>query len=109
MTSRHDGARTPGSPGGHTAAGATPQGEADVTGATGSGAAAEPVPSSLHDLEEAVPQLEHDAEHRPPPAGTVTNVVVALVVVAIGAAAFVGSLSLGAGTARQPGSHGTPM
>ena len=107
MTSRHDGARTPGSPGGHTAAGATPQGEADVTGATGF--AAEPAPSSLHDLEEAVHQLEHDAEHRPPPAGTVTNVVVALVVVAIGAAAFVGSLSLGAGTARQPGSGTWPM
>jgi hypothetical protein len=67
------------------------------------------VPSSLHDLEEAVHQLEHDAEHRPPPAGPVTNVVVALVVVALGAAALVGSLSLGAGSAGNPGSGTWPV
>jgi hypothetical protein len=96
MTPRHDGATTPGSSGGHPAAGATP-------------AAAEPVPSTLHDLEEAVHQLEHDAEHRPPPAGPVTNVVVAVVVVALGAAALVGSLALGVGSARNPGSGTWPM
>jgi hypothetical protein len=67
------------------------------------------VPSTLHDLEEAVHQLEAEAEHRPPPAGPVTNVVVAVVIVALGAAALVGSLSLGAGSARQPGSGTWPM
>ena len=95
MISGHDGANTPGSPGGRTAAGATPQGEA--------------VPSTLHDLEEAVHQLEHDAEHRPPPAGTSTNLVVALVVTALGAAGLVGSLQLGAGSAGEPGSGTWPL
>ena len=109
MTSAHDGAHTPGSPGGRTAAGATPQGEADRTGATAPHPSAEQVPSSLHDLEEAVHQLEHDAEHRPPPAGPLTNVAVAVVVVALGAAALVGSLSLGAGSAGKPGSGTWPM
>jgi hypothetical protein len=54
-------------------------------------------------LEELVHQLEHEAEHRPPPAGTWTNVAVALVVVALGAAALVGSVGLGAGDRREPG------
>lgn len=106
MTSAHDGANTPGSPGGRTAAGASPQGEAHRTDAAPS---AEQVPSSLHDLEEAVHQLEHDAEHRPPAAGPRTNVAVAVVVVALGAAALVGSLALGAGSAGQPGSGTWPM
>ncbi len=90
-------ARDPGGPGGSTAAGAPGPG-------TG-----EPVPSSLHDLEEAVHQLEHDAEHRPPPAGPATNVVVAVVVVALGAAALVGSLALGAGSAGSPGPGTWPL
>ena len=106
MTSAHDGANTPGSPGGSTAAGATPQGGVELSPAAGP---AQPVPTSLHDLEEAVHQLEHEAEHRPPPAGTPTNVVVALVVVALGAAALVGSLSLGAGSAGKPGSGTWPL
>jgi len=93
MTSSHN----PEGPGGSTAAGAT-RPPAD-----------EPPPSTLHDLEEAVHQLEAEAEHRPPPAGPVTNVVVAVVVVALGAAALVGSLSLGTGSARQPGSGTWPM
>jgi hypothetical protein len=109
MTAAHDGANTPGSPGGRTAAGATPQGTADRIGATDTHPAAEQVPSSLHDLEEAVHQLEHDAEHRPPPAGPLTNVVVAVLVVALGAAALVGSLSLGAGSSGNPGSGTWPM
>jgi hypothetical protein len=92
-------------PGGSSAAGATPQGQ----GTPDEGRATEPAPSSLHDLEEAVHQLEADAEHRPPPAGPVTNVVVAVVVIALGAAALVGSLSLGAGTASKPGSGTWPM
>jgi Tripartite tricarboxylate transporter TctB family len=106
MTSEHDGAHTPGSPGGSTAAGATPQGNVALTPAVGP---AQPVPSSLHDLEEAVHQLEADAEHRPPPAGRTTNLVVALVVVALGAAALVGSMSLGAGTTHKPGSGTWPL
>ena len=109
MTSEHHGANAQGSPGGRTAAGATPRGDGDATGATAPSPAAEPVPSSLHDLEELVHQLEHDAEHRPPSAGPVTNLVVALVVVALGAAGLVGSLSLGAGSAGNPGSGTWPM
>lgn len=109
MTSAHDGANTPGSPGGRTAAGATPQGDAHRIAATDPAPTAEQVPSSLHDLEEAVHQLEHDAEHRPPPAGPLTNVAVAVVVVALGAAALVGALSLGAGSAGKPGSGTWPV
>lgn len=90
-------ALNPEGPGGSTAAGAPGP------------APGEPVPSSLHDLEEAVHQLEHDAEHRPPPAGPGTNVVVALAVVALGAAALVGSVGLGAGTARNPGPGTWPL
>jgi hypothetical protein len=103
VTSAHDGAHTPGSPGGGTAAGATPRGDA------GPALSTEPVPSTLHDLEEAVHRIEHDAEHRPPPAGIATNLVVAALVVALGAAALVGSLSLGAGSAGNPGSGTWPM
>ena len=109
MTSEHHGANAQGSPGGRTAAGATPRGDVDATGATTHSPVTEPVPTSLHDLEEMVHQLEHDAEHRPPPAGALTNVAVALVVVVIGAAALVGSLSLGAGSAGNPGSGTWPM
>lgn len=69
----------------------------------------DPVPSTLHDLEEAVHQLEVEAEHRPPPAGTATNLVVAAVVVALGATALAGSLSLGAGSAGSPGSGTWPL
>jgi hypothetical protein len=93
MTSEHSAE----GPGGSTAAGAT-RPRVD-----------EPAPSTLHDLEEAVHQLETEAEHRPPPAGPVTNVVVALVVLALGAAALVGSLSLGAGSAVKPGSGMWPL
>jgi hypothetical protein len=103
VSSAHDGARTPGSPGGSSAAGATPEGDVVTT------RSAETTPSTLHDLEEAVHQLEHDAEHRPPPAGTTTNLVVATLVVALGAAALVGSLSLGAGSAGNPGSGTWPL
>jgi hypothetical protein len=105
MTSVHGGANRPEGPGGSTAAGASPSGEGHTTR---SGTTVE-APSSLHDLEEAVHQLEHDPEHRPPPAGTPTNLVVAAVVVAMGAAALVGSLSLGAGSARTPGSGTWPL
>ena len=108
MTPAHDGANTPGSPGGSTAAGATPLGDVDTTSA-GPAQPAEHAPSSLHDLEEAVHQLEAEAEHRPPPAGPLTNLIVAVAVVALGAAAVLGSLSLGAGSARTPGSGLWPL
>ena len=48
-------------------------------------------------------ELEAEAEHRPPPAGTLTNVLVAAAVTALGVATLAGSLSLGAGSARVPG------
>ena len=68
-----------------------------------------PVPATLHDLEEAVHRLEAEAEHRPPPAGVVTNVVVAAAVVVLGAAALLGSLALGAGSARTPATGTWPL
>jgi len=109
MTSGSDGANTPGSPGGSTAAGATPQGNVGPTRSAGPAQPTEPVPSTLHDLEEAVHQLEHDAEHRPPPAGPVTNLVVAVMVIALGAVALLGSFSLGAGSARDPDTGTWPL
>ena len=106
MSSADDGATTPGTPGGRSAAGATPRADDGVRVPVGDG---DRTPSTLHDLEEAAHHLEHDAEHRPPPAGPVTNLVVATLVVALGAAALVGSLSLGAGSAGNPGSGTWPM
>jgi len=106
VTSEDDGAHTPGSSGGHPAAGATPARDSGPTPPAGT---AEAAPSTLHDLEVAVHQLEHDAEHRPPPAGPVTNLVVALLGVALGAAALVGSLGLGAGTAGSPDTGTWPL
>jgi hypothetical protein len=109
MIPGHDGANTPGSPGGRTAAGATPQGDVEPTPPAGPAQPAGHVPSTLHDLEEAVHQLEVEAEHRPPPAGPVTNVIVAVVALAIGVAALVGSLSLGAGSASSPSTGTWPL
>jgi hypothetical protein len=109
MTPAHDGANTPGGPGGSTSAGATPQGDVEPTFPAGPAQPAESTPSTLHDLEDAVHQLEHDAEHRPPPAGLVTNVVVAAVVIALGAATVIGSLALGAGSAADPDTGTWPL
>ncbi|MGY2128216.1 tripartite tricarboxylate transporter TctB family protein [Blastococcus sp. SYSU DS0617] len=109
MTSAHDGSTTPDSPGGRTAAGAVPPGHAGGASPAGAPGDTDRPPSTLHDLEDAAHQLEADAEHRPPPAGPTTNLVVATLVVALGAAALVGSLSLGAGSARNPGSGTWPM
>ncbi|MCZ2820539.1 tripartite tricarboxylate transporter TctB family protein [Modestobacter sp. VKM Ac-2977] len=102
MSSAHDGAHTPGSPGGRTAAGATPQGNV-APHPTDTAPATTDTPSTLHDLEDLTQEVEEEAEHRPPPAGPATNLVIAALVVALGAAAAVGALALGAGTARTPG------
>lgn len=109
MTSAHDGATTPGSSGGRTAAGATRRGDAGSTSTAGPTDPVDPQAATLQDVEEQAQQVEDDAEHRPPAAGTTTSMVVALLVVALGAAAVVGSLSLGAGSAGNPGSGTWPM
>jgi hypothetical protein len=112
VTSSHDGDNAPGRLCG-SAAGAVPAADAHpatrpVDPDDGDLLAGSP-PATLHDLEEAVHRLEAEAEHRPPPAGPVTNVVVAALVVILGAAALLGSLSLGAGSARTPASGTWPL
>jgi hypothetical protein len=116
VTPPHDGGHIPGSPGGHTAAGADPEGTAtpatqiaSADAVASAGAGAEAAPSTLHDLEEAVHQLEAETEHRPPPAGPVTNVVVAVATVALGVAALIGSLALGVGSPEKPGPGMWPL
>jgi hypothetical protein len=61
-------------------------------------------------LEEAV-HLVEESEHegRPPHAGTLSNVVVAVAVVALGAAALAGSAALGPGTAAGPAAGTWPL
>ena len=86
--SAHEGAPT--APGGSTAAGTVAPGD------------------SVASLEAAVHQLEHEAEHRPPPAGAVANAVIALLVVALGVACVAASWALGVGTASAPGSGTWP-
>ncbi len=116
MTSAHSGASVPGSPGGRSAAGATPAGRPQPGGTTAS-ATSDPRPAELDDLplaemslEEAIHRVE-EAEHegRPPAAGTLSNLVTAVVVTALGAAALAGAAGLGLGTAAQPGSGTWPM
>lgn len=63
-------------------------------------AADPPAELSLADAVHEVEQAEHDL--RPPAAGPVTNAVVAAVVILLGAAALLGSWSLGVGSARTP-------
>ncbi|MFE9689205.1 tripartite tricarboxylate transporter TctB family protein [Micromonospora sp. NPDC005806] len=96
MSSVHDGTRNTGSPGGDTAAGATPLGNA-------------PADEALS-LDEAIHQVEA-AEHegRPPAAGALSNVLTAVAVVALGVAALVGSSGLGLGTIRSPESGTWPL
>jgi hypothetical protein len=56
-----------------------------------------------HGIQEAAHQVTADAEDRAPAAGTTTNILVSLVILALGIATLAGSLSLGIGTARKPG------
>lgn len=58
---------------------------------------------ALHEVEEA----EH--EYRPPVAGRLTDVVVGLVVVALGVAALLGSLALGVGSPAGPETGTWPL
>lgn len=59
-------------------------------------------------LTQAVREVE-GGDDRPPPMGTVGNVITALSVIAIGVAALIGSVSLGVGAARQPRAGTWPM
>jgi putative tricarboxylic transport membrane protein len=113
VTSPHDGTHVPGSPGGRTAAGASRQAPPP------SGPAGAPVVEDHHhaepdlehmSLEEAV-HLVEETEHegRPPAAGTLSNVVVALVVLALGVAALFGSNALGLGAAAGPAAGTWPL
>ena len=113
MSSAHDGAHVPGSPGSRTAAGAPPQGAAPRQPLSGpvveEHRTAEPDLEHMS-LEEAV-HLVEESEHegRPPHAGTLSNVVVAVAVVALGAAALAGSAALGPGTAAGPAAGTWPL
>lgn len=70
----------------------------------------EPQGLSAAGRDDAVNVLE-EAEHefRPPVAGRVTDVVVAIAVVGLGVAALLGSLALGVGSARTPGTGTWPL
>ena len=112
MTSVHSGANSPGSSGGRTAAGATPRAES-ATGSTTAVAPVSPIdeiPLEELTLEEAVQRVEEmEHEGRPPVAGTLSNVLTALAVVALGIGALIGSAELGVGTASKPGSGTWPL
>jgi hypothetical protein len=111
MTSGHSEAPTPGSPGGHTAAGATPLGDAGP--ASSSQEVSDDLPHTASgelDLQEAIHQVElEEAEVRPPAAGPLANLITALVVLAFGVAALLGSLALGLGTPRSPAAGLWPL
>jgi putative tricarboxylic transport membrane protein len=66
-----------------------------------------PAPARLSDAIHAVEEAEH--EFRPPVAGRVTDVVVGIAVVGLGVAALLGSLALGVGSARTPGTGTWPL
>lgn len=59
--------------------------------------------------EEAARQVTADPEDPAPAAGTPTNILVSMVIIALGIATLAGSLSLGIGTARKPGSGTWPF
>ncbi|MEV0152229.1 tripartite tricarboxylate transporter TctB family protein [Micromonospora sp. NPDC050686] len=105
MTPGHGGASAPVSPGGHPAAGAGPgSGELfrDTVGQ-------EPPVEELS-LGEAIHQVEEvEHEGRPPAAGTLSSVLTAAAVVALGVATLVGSARLGLGSARGPESGTWPL
>ena len=103
----------PGSPGGRSAAGAPPQGAAPQQPPSGpvveEHRTAEPDLEHMS-LEEAV-HLVEESEHegRPPHAGTLSNIVTAVGVIALGVAALAGAAALGLGAAAAPGPGTWPM
>jgi hypothetical protein len=64
-------------------------------------------PATLHDLEEVLHEIAE--EDRPPSAGPVTNVVVALAVIVLGAAVMAGSTGLDLGSASAPAAGTWPF
>jgi hypothetical protein len=62
---------------------------------------------SLEDAVREAEEIEH--EYRPPAAGTLTNVITAAAIVVLGVAAVFGSVSLGTGSASQPGPGTWPL
>jgi hypothetical protein len=80
-----------------------PDGAATSTPATPATPARLRLSDALHEVEAA----EH--EGRPPVAGRVTDVVVGIAVLGLGVAALLGSLALGAGSARAPGTGTWPL
>lgn len=98
MTSAPDGAHVPVGSGGHPAAGAPPVSPIDE------------IPLEELTLEEAVHRVEElEHEGRPPVAGTVSNVLTAVVVLVLGIGTLVGSARLGVGSAEEPGPGTWPM
>ena len=87
MSSAHGRASRPADPGGQAAAGAAPARDPEA-------------PGTIHELEEALHHLEE--EDRPPHAGPLSNVVIALAVVALGVAALIGSWGLDVGSPAAP-------
>ncbi|MGY1632805.1 tripartite tricarboxylate transporter TctB family protein [Geodermatophilus sp. SYSU D01186] len=65
------------------------------------------VAETVHELEDALHEIED--EDRPPPAGPVANVVIALVVVALGAATIAGAFRLDVGSAATPAAGMWPL
>ena len=87
----------------------SPTGAAGDRAADGPGSSSDAVPSDVTGLSEAVHELELAEHDRPPHAGPVSNVVTAVVAVALAVAAIVGSLGLGVGTPGQPGAGTWPL
>lgn len=67
----------------------------------------ETAPARLSDTVHEVEEAEH--EFRPPTAGRVTDVVVGIAVTGLGVAALMGSLALGVGSPRAPGTGTWPL
>jgi putative tricarboxylic transport membrane protein len=104
------GAYVPGSSGGHPAAGATPLAASTHDAAAAPISPIDEIPLEELTLEEAVQRVEElEHEGRPPLAGTLSNVLTAVAVVALGIGTLIGSAELGIGTASKPGSGTWPM
>ena len=67
------------------------------------------VPADMAGLAAAVHELELEEHHRPPPAGPITNLIIAMVTAALAVAAIVGSLALGVGSPGEPGPGTWPL